>query len=82
MAVAVFCVSTVSVVFVFLSTSELTFGMSTALCQAPLQSCKNSLKIPKGQSEFLNQRRTDNTMAKIKGAKTTNKIYKTYGVLK
>ena len=27
---------------------------------------KNSLKIPTGQSESVNQRRTDNTMAKRK----------------
>jgi len=41
------------------------------LCQ------KKRLKIPKGQSESVNRRRTDNTMAKrIKTKKKT--IYKTY----
>jgi hypothetical protein len=38
---------------------------------------KNSLKIPKGQSEAVNQRMTDNTMAKKKDEKRTNLIYKT-----
>jgi len=33
---------------------------------------KNSLKIPKGQSEAVNQRMTDNTMAKKKKDKRTN----------
>jgi hypothetical protein len=35
---------------------------------------KKSLKIPKGQSETVYRRRTDNTMAKRKGTKgkTTN----------
>ena len=31
-----------------------------------------SLKIPNGQAESVNQRRTDNTMAKRKKYKTTN----------
>ena len=30
---------------------------------------KTSLKTPKGQSETVNRRRTDNTMAKIKKTK-------------
>ena len=30
---------------------------------------KKSLKIPKGQSESVNQKRTDSTMANRKGAK-------------
>jgi hypothetical protein len=38
---------------------------------------KNSLKIPKGPSEAVNQRMTDNTMAKKKDEKRTNLIYKT-----
>jgi len=33
---------------------------------------KKSLKIPKGQSESVYRRRTDNTMAKRKSAKVTN----------
>jgi len=40
---------------------------------------KKSLKIPKGQSESVYRRRTDNTMAKRKSTKgqiTINKIYK------
>ena len=28
--------------------------------------CKKSLKIPKRKSKFVNRRRTDNTIAKIK----------------
>ncbi len=34
--------------------------------------CKKSLKILKGQSESVYQRRTDNTMAKRKKYKRTN----------
>ena len=40
---------------------------------------KKSLKIPKGQSESVYRRRTDNTMAKrkrTKGQTTINKVYK------
>jgi hypothetical protein len=36
-----------------------------------------SLKIPKGYSESVNQRRADNTMAKRKGTKGQTTIYKT-----
>ena len=39
---------------------------------------KKSLKIPKGQSESVYRRRTDNTMVKrksTKGQTTINKIY-------
>jgi len=39
---------------------------------------KKSLKIPKGQSEFVYRRRTDNTMAKRKSTKEQTSIYKTY----
>ena len=38
---------------------------------------KKSLKIPKGQSEFVYRRRTDNTMAKRKSTKGQTTIYKT-----
>ena len=39
---------------------------------------KNSLKIPKGQSESINQRRTDNTMdQKTKDKKTNNDLQNT-----
>jgi hypothetical protein len=38
---------------------------------------KKSLKIPKGQSESVYRRRTDNTMAKRKSAKGQTTIYKT-----
>jgi hypothetical protein len=34
-------------------------------------------KIPKGQSEFINERRTDNIMAKRKRTKGQATIYKT-----
>jgi len=34
---------------------------------------KKSLKIPKGQSESVNRRRTDNTMAKRKSTKGQTK---------
>ena len=34
--------------------------------------CKKSLKIPKGYSESVYRRRTDNTMAKRKSKKNTN----------
>ena len=36
-----------------------------------------SLKIPKGYSESVNRRRTDNTMANRKGTKGQTTIYKT-----
>jgi hypothetical protein len=39
---------------------------------------KKSLKIPKGQSESVYRRRTDNTMAKRKSTKGQTMIYKTY----
>jgi hypothetical protein len=39
---------------------------------------KKSLKIPKGQSETVYQRRTDNTMAKRKSTKGQTTIYKAY----
>jgi hypothetical protein len=38
---------------------------------------KKSLKIPKGQSESVYRRRTDNTMAKRKSTKGQTTIYKT-----
>jgi len=37
-----------------------------------------SLKIPKGQSESVYRRRTDNTMSKRKSTKGQTTIYKTY----
>ena len=39
---------------------------------------KKSLKTPKGQSESVNRRRTDNTMANRKNTKGQTTIYKTY----
>jgi len=39
---------------------------------------EKSLKIPKGQSESVNLRRTDNTMAKRKSTKGQTTINKTY----
>jgi hypothetical protein len=39
---------------------------------------KRSLKIPRGQSESVYQRRADNTMAKRKSTKGQTTIYKTY----
>jgi hypothetical protein len=39
---------------------------------------KKSLKIPKGQSETVYQRRTDNTMVKRKRTKGQTMIDKTY----
>ena len=41
-------------------------------------SYKKSLKIPKGQSESVYRRRTNNTMAKRKSTKGQTTIYKTY----
>jgi len=38
---------------------------------------KKSLKIPKGKSETVYRRRTDNTMAKRKSTKGQTTIYKT-----
>jgi hypothetical protein len=38
---------------------------------------KKSLKIPKGQSESLYRRRTENTMAKRKSKKEQKTIYNT-----
>ena len=40
--------------------------------------CKKSLKIPKGQSESVYWRRTDNTMAKRKSTKGQTTINKTF----
>jgi hypothetical protein len=42
-----------------------------------LNNSKKSLKIPKGQYESVNQRRTDNTMAKRKRIKGQTPIYTT-----
>jgi hypothetical protein len=39
---------------------------------------KKSLKIPKGQSESVYRRKTDNTVAKAKSTKGQTTIYKTY----
>jgi hypothetical protein len=39
---------------------------------------KKSLKIPKGQSESVYRRGTDNTIARRKSTKGQTKIYKTY----
>jgi len=39
---------------------------------------KKSLKIPKGQSESVYRRRTDNALAKRKSTKGQTTIYKTY----
>jgi len=39
--------------------------------------CKKSLKIPKGYSESVNQRRTENTIAKRKRTKGQTTTYKT-----
>ena len=39
---------------------------------------KKRLKIPKGYSETVNRRRTDNTMAKRKSTNGQTTIYKTY----
>jgi hypothetical protein len=44
----------------------------------PGATSKNSLKIPKRQSESVYRRRTDNTMAKRKSTKGQTMIYKTY----
>jgi len=44
----------------------------------PFDKSKKSLKIPKGYSESLYRRRTDNTMAKRKSTKGQTTIYKTY----
>jgi hypothetical protein len=41
------------------------------------QFCKNTKKILKGQSEAINRRQTDSTMAKIKRTKGQATIYKT-----
>ena len=42
------------------------------------ENSKKNLKIPKGQSESVYRRRTDNTMAKRKSTKGQITIYKTY----
>jgi len=39
---------------------------------------KKSLKTPKGSSESVYRKRTDNTMAKRKSTKGQTTIYKTY----
>ena len=45
---------------------------TSPLCNI-MQSCKKSLKIPKGQSESVYRRRTDNTMTKRKSTKKQKK---------
>ena len=57
------------------SDMEIVFDMNT---QHVINFGKKSLKIPKGQSESVNRRRTDNTMAKRKSTKGQTTIYKTY----
>jgi hypothetical protein len=47
-------------------------------CKVCIEHYKKSLTIPKGQSESVYRRRTDNTMAKRKRAKGQTTIYKTY----
>ena len=47
--------------------------LSTLLCYD-----MKSFKIPKGQSEYVYRRGTDNTMAKRKCTKGQTTIYKTY----
>ena len=49
------------------------FILSTLLCYD-----MKSFKIPKGQSEYVYRRGTDNTMAKRKCTKGQTTIYKTY----
>jgi hypothetical protein len=43
-----------------------------------VQITKKSLNIPKGYSESVNRRRTDNTMTKRKWTTEQTTIYKTY----
>jgi hypothetical protein len=57
------------------SDMEIVFDMNT---QHVINFDKKSLKIPKGQSEFVYRRGTDNTMAKRKSTKEQTTIYKTY----
>jgi len=45
--------------------------------QNNMKSMKKSLKIPKEWSEFVNQSKIDNTMAKRKSTKGQTMIYKT-----
>jgi hypothetical protein len=64
-----------------LSLSELSAGRVVwypfnAYCLLSIN--KKSLKIPKGQSESVYGRRTDNTMAKRKSTKGQTTIYKAY----
>jgi hypothetical protein len=47
-------------------------------CFVFLRHSTKSLKIPKGQSESVYRRRTDNTMAKRKSTKGQITIYNTY----
>ena len=47
-------------------------------CDGILIVDKKRLKIPKGQSGTVYQRRTDNTVAKRKSTKGQTTIYKTY----
>jgi hypothetical protein len=46
--------------------------------QPVIPALKKSLKIPMGQSESLNRRRTDSTNAKRKGTTGQITIYKTH----
>ena len=57
------------------SDMEIVFDMNT---QHVISFGKKSLRIPKGQSESVYRRRTDNTMAKRKSTKGQTTIYKTY----
>ena len=56
----------------------MTFNLTTLLRNPPKTRSKKSLKIPKGQSESVYRRRTDNTMDKRKSTNGQTTIYKTY----
>ena len=56
----------------------LPFRFSRLLVKIMTFSFKKSLKIPKGKSESVVRRRTDNTIAKRKSTKGQTTIYKTY----
>ena len=53
--------------------------VSTYRSMSRIVDCKKSLKIPKEQSESVNRRRTDNTMAKTKRTKGQEEIEDTKG---
>ena len=65
-------------VFIFIGDSSPLSLLEVILSSMWYRACKKSLKIPKGQSEFIYRRRIDNRMFKRKSTKGQTTINKTY----